>query len=1407
MSRRLSFSIAVNLLTENFKKGARSVQNSFRSMQMQVLTFAAALGAGGLGLMGLISRFRDVARETSQVLTALKNVSSGTRGFADNLKFVNELAGKYGLEVNTLVGNFAKFTASATQANMGMDQQKKVFESLSRASTAFGLSAQDTNGVFLALSQMMGKGKVSSEELRKQMGERIPIAMQAMAKAAGVSMGHLEKLLQQGKLMSSDIIPKFADALNEMIPNVDTDNLETSLNRLSNAFGNIVDASGFQDKYKALIDAVVSLLEAAGKNVQNIIVGIVAAIGFVITAGLTKVYKNYATIGQQIIANATITHNKLRATVAARVVAEKRLEDLKLQHAQAVGNKQIALAKQIEKAKQTLSARTAAVTKAHEEAKAAAAQAAAIKSKGAWATAGAMIVGTFKRIGAALKSMWASFAPALIISAIIGLIGYFKKLYDEAKRIKNIFSDYKKEAKNVGNTQEVKMLQAQLAIMNDKTKSQKEINAAQNQLNKMLGVEGKNQVELNKLVAKRIELLKKAAQADFYAQKSVESEDKIRSLASSIGLSEEQVRDLAAIRMRAGNSSTFEMSSKSSKGETDYFYQIGKAYRDNGVKGVYDASKADKVIKEIVEHIKILDDANLQLKGAVEFANKNTPTTFSGEVDDKALRAAEKRLEAERKLKEKDRKLKLDKQKFDLEMQQSDIDNMNDSFEKRTKQTLLNLEKEKLAIEEYQHKMLKKQEDYIKTKFDTTADKGKIGLDDYITNFDKTQLPEGLCSEDITKRITQMTDAADAAQEKGFKDINKDLSSMLREQEVIYASDLDRKLSDIDAYYDELRIKAKADAKDAQQEAALLAQIETNRKKEKQEVTSDDTIKRLDFNDNLEQERLAGLESLGMTELVEEKKLKITKKYIEARIAALQPLADTGNEDAKRQIELLQESLKNLDLQKPTKSLKTLADNAIFNKIKKGFEKAGDSASDAEVKTTNLLGAISQKADLVSNITSELKSMFGGLSEELDMAMDTVGNIASGFANGGVMGGAMAIIGEGMKLFGIASSSAARHQEALKEIQDSRIAGQRQYNLLLLEQNLLLKEAITVFGEKQISHATNAMQNYRSSLSNLNNEITALGNQEIVTGHKKTGLFGWGKGKDTYSRLLDVYPEVLDNEGKLNKERLQTVIDTQKMSDETKEYLKNLVNLHEHAEKALDELRNYLQSTFGGLGEDIMDSLENAIKDKGINAWEAFGEAGAKVIAELGKQIAYELFFAKKFEALQKQLEIVYGSGKEEEEVARDAMDVVGKFYQGIDADMAKAQAFLENWQKQAEKYQLELWKQEESTSQDSTKGYSVSMNQETGGAILGRITGIHESILEIKSMVNGLNIDSTKYLVSSISIGDELKKHTGIFYEMQQLQVKSFREIQSISEGMNVFLDIKTSLESINKNTKGLAP
>lgn len=121
MAGKLSFSIAINLLTENFKKGTSTVKNAFNSMQAQILTFAAAMGFAGVGLSNFFSQLIQVARETSKAVTALKNVSGSTAQFASNLQFTTGLAKKYGAYVNDLTANFAKFSVAASISGMAME--------------------------------------------------------------------------------------------------------------------------------------------------------------------------------------------------------------------------------------------------------------------------------------------------------------------------------------------------------------------------------------------------------------------------------------------------------------------------------------------------------------------------------------------------------------------------------------------------------------------------------------------------------------------------------------------------------------------------------------------------------------------------------------------------------------------------------------------------------------------------------------------------------------------------------------------------------------------------------------------------------------------------------------------------------------------------------------------------------------------------------------------------------------------------------------------------------------------------------------------------------------------------------------------------------------------------------------
>lgn len=545
MAGRLSFSIAINFLTENFRKGTNQVKAGFQAMQAQILTFAAALGVGGIGLSNLVTRFIEVAKETNRVTTALKNVSGSMSKFADNQRYLLDLAKKYGLEINALTGNYAKFTAAASISGMSMQEQRKIFESLSRATTAFGMSAEDSNGVFLALSQMMSKGKISSEELRLQMGERLPIALQAMAKAAGTSVAGLDKLLKEGKLLSADVLPRFADALNEMLPNVDTDNLETSLNRLKNAFTGLVNKSDVQSKYKSIIDWLTGYIQTAADNIQSLITYVVTAISVLVTSRL---------VNKLII---SFQKTELAAKAAARRAAK-------------------------------------AAGQSFDEV--------AWRSQKATSTMRMMFANAVKSIKTALVSI----APTAAIAAIGAVVAKLVVMYQEAKRIKNLFSDYKAELGKSTNTSDIVNLQTQYKIATDLNRSIDERKAALSKINQQLNtnysIDEKNLViqgDLNEKFAERVELLKAAAEVDYLTQKKLAVEDKISELKRK---REQDQQNTEFNREKAG------------KGIGIWFEAARVAW--GNAKEVVEFDD-----KEIIEQNKILADINTKLEQSTAKAN------------------------------------------------------------------------------------------------------------------------------------------------------------------------------------------------------------------------------------------------------------------------------------------------------------------------------------------------------------------------------------------------------------------------------------------------------------------------------------------------------------------------------------------------------------------------------------------------------------------------------------------------------------------------------------------------------------------------------------------------------------------------------------------------------------------
>ena len=1383
--KKLSFSIAINLLTENFKKGTDSVKGYLRSIQMQIITFAAALGLGGAGLMGLISRLKDVARETSRALTSLRNVSASTSQYADNLRFLNNLAKQYGIEINTLVSNYARFKAAGDSVGMSLLDQRKIFESVSRASVAYGMSAEDTNLTFLAITQMMSKGKISSEELRRQLGERLPIAMAAMAKAAGVPINKLDDLLKKGKLLSADVLPKFADALNEMIPNVNTDNIETSLNRLSNVFNKFTAATGFGEKYKVAIDGLSGLIEKATNNIRNIIVGIVAAIVFVVMAGLTKVWRGYQIIGDQTIASAQAANTKMAAATAARVEAEIALEKAKSAAFFATDKQRLQASKDVAKAETTLRSRVAAEAKAIEAAKLADAKAAAIKTSGFWNTTGNMIKGTFLKVGIALKSMWNTYAPAIIISSIVAIIGYFKNIRDEANRIKNIFSEYKKEAANVGSTQEIKILQAQLSIMNDKTRSQKEVNSAQAELRKMLGLEKNDQRDLNSLVAERIKLLKATAQADFYSNKSVETEDRIKELSKSVGLTPDEAKSIAKSRTEEG---VFNEA---------YIKKISDVYRKKGNTGDLDGAEIDKAIYEIIQNMEVLSDANKELESALRVANtqKNTPTPSTPEPDDKS-KTADKIADAKRKLDEADRQRQIDKIAFDNDMTQRSIDNMEDGFSKEFAQLQQNHEKELQEIEEFKKSKKKAQVEELKNEYIAKNGSTK-GFGAYFSTLQKngfkdksgaSVLPEGLRPEDIASQVKQLTEAADAAYTAGETKLNRDLVTFRDEERLRFASDLDKQLYDISKYYAERRRIALENKKD-------ITLINENEGKEARAVVLQSLGKQLEFEMQYNQKAM---------DLVNDRYAFESDK----RIASI-----------KQQIADQEKIVKN-----DQDSANLLPDNEeLANKLKESrlqlalFNKESD-----RIKTQKFAELANTAAEIASELRGALGDFGVKLSDDTNKALDGfesilkgAGDLAEGIATKNpakiISGAIEQTKGYFNAISGIMGSADYSGYDKLKA---------KYENLLEIWNELIDKKR--QYLTRSTADEVNRVE--KETLSLINKQADAIKKlaQARLDAGKSAGSHSlwyrmWkGSYKFDGKNWQDVAPDItkgLKDDGlgdvkfngmsdmlNMTADQLQWIKEHYSgfwavMDGDFRGYLEQLITYGDNAKEVIAQAK---EVATGVSFDSLQDSFLNTLLDMDSDAKD-FADNFSGYLQKAILKAMMEKTYAKRLEDWYNS----FAEANRDGNIDKSEYDRLQNEWNSIVNDSLAERNKLKD---------LQGW-QSGSYSQDSSRGSYESITQDQAGAIDGRLTGLLEVGLDLKglgermeSLLSGISLKTSSTFIQGASINAELVKQTELLSEINQTQRGSYFFLEELKDGISKLNGVTAEkLTSIEKNTKEL--
>jgi len=256
-------------LRQEIEKTERTLSRAQGGGGAGVLGNVASVFAGvgiGAGAIGFLRGSINAAVELDTITRKLSN-TLGPQGAGQALSFTKGLSDQLGLSFKTLAGSFGSFTAAATAANVPLGQQRELFAAVSKAAQSLGLSNDEINGSLLALQQVAAKGTVQMEELRGQLGERLPIAFAATARGLGVTQQELIKLVESGRLTASEFFPALSKGLNELTAGAGgTETAAQNFQKLSNAWDELQTSFG-ESLLPTVIEQVKRLsvgLEGAG---------------------------------------------------------------------------------------------------------------------------------------------------------------------------------------------------------------------------------------------------------------------------------------------------------------------------------------------------------------------------------------------------------------------------------------------------------------------------------------------------------------------------------------------------------------------------------------------------------------------------------------------------------------------------------------------------------------------------------------------------------------------------------------------------------------------------------------------------------------------------------------------------------------------------------------------------------------------------------------------------------------------------------------------------------------------------------------------------------------------------------------------------------------------------------------
>lgn len=244
-------------LSDLFENSRRSL-SLFQRLRGEVLSLAASY----VGLFGAVQGVKDVIQTNIEVQSAQTRLSAVTGGdlaaVAEEMTILKQTADKLGISLKVITDTWTSFAIATKNSELTLNESRQVFLNVASAAKTLHLSADRTQLVFEALTQIVSKGAVQMEELRQQLGDSLPGALQAMADGLGVTTAKLIQMMQAGQVTARALIP-FSEALKNSLgagAQAGIDGAQASITRFQNAVTNAQRTIGNSGVFDAVVDAL-----------------------------------------------------------------------------------------------------------------------------------------------------------------------------------------------------------------------------------------------------------------------------------------------------------------------------------------------------------------------------------------------------------------------------------------------------------------------------------------------------------------------------------------------------------------------------------------------------------------------------------------------------------------------------------------------------------------------------------------------------------------------------------------------------------------------------------------------------------------------------------------------------------------------------------------------------------------------------------------------------------------------------------------------------------------------------------------------------------------------------------------------------------------------------------------------